>query len=358
MGNHEAQFENGRFKNPFAEWEDKTFLNVFRWQWSRRGIPGGGYLSYNRRPTAKDWAAAFPPVAVDAAALASPPPDAVQATWIGHSTVLVQMEGVTFLTDPVFASRCSPLSFVGPKRVTPPALSVAELPHVDAVVLSHNHYDHLCRGTVLQLHARFGDKLQWYVPLGMATWFHGAGVRSVTELNWWQAVQHCGVRVTFTPAMHWSMRTGPWDRKASLWGGFAITGERCRFWFAGDTGYCSGLFTEIGARLGPFDLAAVPTGAYAPRDFMRAQHVDPKDAVQVHREVRSLRSMAIHLATFPLTDEPMDEPVTLLEQEAALAGLAEDEFITLRHGATIATAGGRDVAPPSRLRVPPTPVAP
>lgn len=202
-----------------------------RWTHERRqeGAPGDGWLSYCRRPTPADWAAAFPLKAPDAAALASPPKDAVQALWVGHASVLVQLGGLTFLTDPVFAKRCSPISFLGPARVVSPALDASspELPKLDAVVISHNHYDHLCDSSVKGLYSRFGDALRFYVPLGLADWFKKRGITNVVECDWWDEIEHKpGVRVVFTPAQHWSMRK-PWDRKSSLWGGWAIiTPER------------------------------------------------------------------------------------------------------------------------------------
>ena len=177
-----------------------------------------------------------------------------------------------------------------------------------------NHYDHLDLGSVKALHARFGHALAWYVPLGLRPWFKSRGITNVTELDWWQEAAHggSGVRVALTPAQHWSIRT-PWSKKQSLWGGWAVLGPRLRFWFTGDTGYCN-VFPEIGERLGPFDLSLIPTGAYEPRWFMKPQHTDPGEAVAIHQEVRSMRSVACHLATFSLTDEPMDEPVRRLPE--------------------------------------------
>ncbi len=247
---------------------------------------------------------------LDAAALASPPADAVQAVWVGHATMFVQMDGFTFLTDPVFSQRCSPVQFAGPIRVTPPAFEIEEaaLPHLDFILLSHNHYDHLDYNSVKRLHKRYGDGLEWYIPLGLKSWFNGVGITNVQELDWWQEVEHTrssssssggggsggggegssskgeagtcsSIRIAMTPAQHWSAR-GIADRRQTLWGGYAVMGAQQRFWFAGDTGYCPA-FREIGERYGPFDLAAIPTGAYGPRWFMAPQHIDPKEAVQV-----------------------------------------------------------------------------
>jgi N-acyl-phosphatidylethanolamine-hydrolysing phospholipase D len=337
-------------------------MEVFKWVRERRrlGIPSEGYLINNRTPTPPDYAAAFPSEVPDAQALANPPQDAIQATWIGHATVLVQIQGLNFLTDPVFAQRCSPLSFAGPKRVVAPALTAENLPQIDAVLLSHNHYDHLCESSVKALLKRFPD-IKFFVPLGLASFFTKKGVSSsnVVEMDWWEEIEFKNVKVTFTPAQHWSSRTG-FDKKATLWGGWALEGLQnpnninLKFWFAGDTGYCP-VFKEIGKKLGPFDLAAIPIGAYSPRWFMQTQHVDAEEAVTVAEDVQSMRSMAIHCCTFSLTDEPLDEPIHLLKQTLEKKGKPSSEFVVLRHGAHISTAGGKDFNEPKEIPVPTLP---
>ncbi len=226
----------------------------------------------------------------------------------------------------------------------------------DFVLISHSHYDHLCAASVAALRARFGGDegtsnssrpLHWYVPLGLAAWFRAAGVRHVTELDWWQeaavAGKHGGsVRVACTPAQHWSQRT-PWDSCATLWASWAVAGPRRRFWFAGDTGYCP-VFAQIGAKYGPFDLSAIPVAAYEPRWFHRPAHLDPADAVQVHADVRSKASVAVHCATWALTDEALDEPPRQLAAAAAAAGLRPGAFRVMQHGATEATGGEEEAA--------------
>ena len=288
--------------------------------------------------------AAFPRAPTDWRRLASPPGDGVQVTWVGHATALVQLDGVNFLTDPVLAERCAPLSWAGPRRAVPSALDLFDprCPRPHFVVLSHSHYDHLCAHTVDRLHAAFGhgpDPLTWYVPLGLRAWFTKRGIppSRVHELDWWQQRRHeqTAVSVTCAPAQHWSART-PFDRMHSLWCSWAVTGASRRFWFAGDTGYCA-VHKEIGDRLGPFDLSLIPIAAYAPRWFHAPAHLDPADAVRVHADVRSRRSIPIHVATWSLTDEALDAPLRELQQAAQQAGLRSEEFKAVQHGATVSS---------------------
>lgn len=212
-----------------------------------------------------------------------------------------------FLTDPVFSHRCSPVQFAGPARYRPCPTDVASLPHIHAVFISHNHYDHLDVATVRQLNARFPD-LQWHVPQGLAAWMVRTGrvsAERITEQTWWETVSISGsqdISCTFTPAQHWGKRSVT-DNNKALWGSWCIRGSHSNFFFSGDTGYCS-VFKEIGERHGPFSLAAIAIGAYEPRDFMAPQHVNPEEAVQIHRDIRSARSLGIHWGTWPLTYEP------------------------------------------------------
>lgn len=196
----------------------------------------------------------------------------LRVTWLGHATVMVEMDELVFLTDPIFSSRASPLQHMGPKRFRHPPCTISELPPIDAVLISHNHYDHLDYNSVVALNERFGNELRWFVPLGLLDWMQKCGCENVIELDWWEencVPGHDKVTFVFTPSQHWCKRTLMDDNKV-LWGSWSVLGPWNRFFFAGDTGYCPA-FEEIGKRFGPFDLAAIPIGAYEPRyvDFQR-----------------------------------------------------------------------------------------
>ena len=256
--------------------------------------------------------------------------EAPTLTWVGHATFLLQLGGLNILTDPHFSERASPLGFTGPARVVPPAIALNELPHVDAVVISHNHYDHLDLPSVKHLSRQAGGAPVFFVPLGLRAWFAGHGMRQVLELDWWDRAAHAGLTFHLLPVQHWSART-PWDRDRTLWGGWMIEHPRFRFFFAGDTGY-SRDFQDIAARFPRIDLAALPIGAYEPRWFMQVMHVNPEEAVRIHRDLRARYSVAMHWGTFILTDEPLDEPPHRLASARRAAGVTPDQFFLMRHG--------------------------
>lgn len=260
------------------------------------------------------------------------PGELPQLTWIGHASFLFQHAGVNLLTDPVFSARCSPFRFAGPKRFTPPALTVDELPDIQLVVISHNHYDHLDEASIKHLYQRFGETVQFLVPLGLARWFHKRGIYQVREMDWWQSVSLPGVQATFVPAQHFSGR-GVRDINKTLWGGWWLNSAGHKLFFAGDTGY-GHVFGQIRAQLGAPDLALLPIGAYAPRWVMQSVHVNPEEAVQIHCDLDAKQSVAMHWGTFVLTDEPMDEPPIRLAQALERRGLPADCFVTLQHGET------------------------
>ena len=272
--------------------------------------------------------AAFPRVASDGRALRENRAEPT-VTWVGHATLLVQLDGVNVLTDPQWSERASPFSFAGPKRFTPPALAFEDLPRVHVVVISHDHYDHLDVATVRRLsvthHPRF------LVPLGMKAWFAGLGIVEVDELDWWEARNVRGVTATFVPAHHWSQRA-PWDTNRRLWGSWVVAGRDRRLYFAGDTAYFTG-FKEIVARVGPIDIAALPIGAYLPPVIMKSSHLDPRQALDAFADLRARIMVPIHFGTFDLAEEPLEEPPRLLEQLARARGVMDRVWI-MRHGET------------------------
>lgn len=254
---------------------------------------------------------------------------AATVTWIGHATLLIQLDGVNVLTDPIWSLRASPLSFAGPERVSAPGLRFEDLPPIHLVLISHDHYDHLDVATVRRLaevhHPHF------LAPLGFKAWFADLGISDVEELDWWDARTVRGLTFTCVPAQHFSGRT-LWDRNRRLWSGWTVAGSK-RLFFAGDTAYY-GVFREIGARLGPFDLAAVPIGAYLPPVIMRPGHTTPEEAVQVFEDVRARAMVPIHWGTFDLAEEPLDDPPRRLEAETRRRGLGADRVWILKHGET------------------------
>jgi len=267
------------------------------------------------------------------------------ATWIGHATALAQLGGLSLLTDPIFSRRASPLSFVGPKREQPPAIALQDLPPIDLVLVSHNHYDHLDEASVKALARQGGGSPLFVVPLGLADWFRGRRITRVVELDWWQSQKvqtvHGPAEVMLVPAQHWSGR-GLDDRMKTLWGGFAVFSPDCHLFYAGDTGY-SRDFTAMREHFaerqseaagGGFDLALLPIGAYEPRWFMKEQHVNVEEALKIHADLGAKRSLGVHWGTFELTDEALDEPPRKLAELRTAQGLAEDAFFTLPVGGT------------------------
>lgn len=250
-------------------------------------------------------------------------------TWVGHSTLLIQLDGLNLLTDPHWGLRMSPVSFTGPKRHMSPALRFEDLPPIHLVVISHDHYDHLDVSTVRRLAEV--HRPTFFVPLGLKAWFAGLGITEVVELDWWESRPFKNLTVTCTPAQHFSMRT-PWDRNLRLWSGWVVSGKTKRLYFAGDTGYYEGL-KEIGRRLGPFDLAAIPIAPYLPGDVMRPNHVNPEQALLLFQDVRGQRFVPIHWGSFHLTD-PVDEPLKRVEAEARRLGVDPLRIWVLTHGET------------------------
>jgi L-ascorbate metabolism protein UlaG (beta-lactamase superfamily) len=309
------------FRNIYIA-DDSRFFDFLKWRWNRLGKDIPGPEDYN-----------FPLAKNDPEFLRSNT-EKVTLTWIGHATVLLQLKGKNILTDPHFSERASPVQWAGPKRMVPPGIPLQALPPIHMVVISHDHYDSLDKKTIVKLRQREGgETTRFFVPLGLKSWFEDLGIERVTELDWWDRHEEGDLRVTAVPVQHWSKR-GLSPRNKTLWAGWVIQANGFRFFFAGDTGYAPH-FKEIGRKLGPFDLSAVPIGAYEPRWFMRNYHVNPEEALQIHMDVRSKKSVAIHWGTFMLTDEPLDEPPRRLQEARRENGRPEEEFLVLKHGEMI-----------------------
>ncbi len=321
-------YDGRLFFNPGGD-SDRSFADVARWRRTSRPAPWPEHRANIAYPP--------PPAAVGAGEIA--------LTFVGHATVLVTMETCRFLCDPFFSERAGPFARLGPKRVRAPGLALADLPPLDMVLLSHNHYDHMdlpALRAIRRRPSRAGLPVPVVTGLGNAGTLARGGVRGATELDWWESVSPVpGVTVTYTPAQHWSRR-GLRDRRRALWGGFVVETGGARFYFAGDSGYCP-WFRTIGDRLGAPDLAVLPIGAYAPRWFMQPQHMNPAEAVQAHLDLRAARSVGVHFGTVQLTDEAIDEPPEALASARAAAGVAPGDFATLDVGETL-TVSVRAVA--------------
>ena len=317
------------FRNNYPHDPKQSFW-LWKWEQMKHGVP---------EPPPGGWR--IPHVKTDARALRANGSEP-SVTWIGHSAFLLQLGGVNILLDPQFSERASPVGFAGPRRIVPLPIEIEELPSVDVVAISHNHYDHLDAPSVRRLAAAHPGAL-FLVPLGLKAWFAGEGIERVEEHDWWQGREVRGVRFTLVPVQHWSKRT-LWDGNRTLWGGWAVEGAALKVIHTGDLGYSRDA-RDIGERLGPFDLALIPIGAYAPRWFMKTMHVDVPEALQVRDDLRARRAIGMHWGTFEhLTDEPLDEPPRELARQRAAKGLAAEDFDVMKVGETrrIVTTGGGD----------------
>ncbi len=270
----------------------------------------------------------------------------LKVTYIGHSTVLIQMDGLNILTDPVWYERTSPVQWLGPKRVRPAGIKLEDLPTIHLILQSHNHWDHLDIVNLPKIYKR--DKPMIITSLGVSKFLNNKGMDKTVDLDWWDEYHfknevntdervsrnealHQGVKITCLPAQHFSGR-GLKDRNATLWSGFMISSETSgNVYFAGDSGYAS-FFKQIGDEFGKIRLALIPIGAYKPEWFMGNIHCSPAEAVQIHLDVNAEKSLAIHHSTFPLADDGQTEPIEELQKALILRGLSDTDFFVLEEG--------------------------
>ena len=317
-----AHHTKSGFKNIYYE-EDKGLWSLLKWKWQQlfKDLPNADGYQY-QIDTSKHQ-------------LLQNNRQKTSLTWIGHATFLIQFNGLNILTDPHFSERASPVSWAGPKRVVPPAMKIDQLPDIDAVIISHDHYDSLDVATLRALaQHNIEHKLVFIVPLGLKAWFDDLKLDAVdvVELDWTQSYSINKTTFTAEPVQHWSKRT-LFDSYERLWASWVIEAGGHKIYFAGDTGYAEH-FKQLGNKYGGFDLALLPIGAYEPRWFMKSYHVNPDEAVQIHRDIKSKYSVAMHWGTFILTDEPLDEPPVKLRQAMQKYHIVKSEFEVYKHGET------------------------
>jgi L-ascorbate metabolism protein UlaG (beta-lactamase superfamily) len=303
-------FDGKRFFNPNAP-QARGFLDALRWKLTSRPEPSTGFV--------RDVEQSKPPSSVEG--------DGLLVTLINHSTVLLQQRGSNVLTDPIWSERASPLTSIGPRRRRNPGVRWQDLPRIDTVLLSHNHYDHLELATLRRLAVR--GESQFIVPSGVGRLLRSQGIGPVHELDWGESLSLARTVVHSTPALHFSAR-GIFDRNRTLWCGYVIEAANRLVYFAGDTAF-GDHFATIRKRFGSPSLALLPIGAYEPRWFMSAVHMGPEDAVRAHHILEAEMSVAIHHGTFQLADEGLDTPreklISLTHSDTH-----DERFVVLRNG--------------------------
>jgi L-ascorbate metabolism protein UlaG (beta-lactamase superfamily) len=294
---------------------------------SQRNYGSAGFLRFLSGADQAPWPASVPVTPTQPAARVAG--DAMRVTWIGHATVLVQTQGLNILTDPIWSERASPVPFAGPKRVRAPGVRFDDLPKIDVVLVSHNHYDHLDLATLRRLWTR--DRPLIVTSLGNEAVIAQAGAQAVTR-DWGGRVNlRPGIDVIVARVHHWGSRWGR-DRNRALWSGFTITLPGGNLFFAGDTGFGKGAWVADAARHGPYRMALLPIGAFRPREVMSGNHISPPQAVSVYERLGAAYALGIHWGTFHLTNERIDEPRELLATTLTARGIAADRFRAIEAG--------------------------
>lgn len=304
-------FNGHRFKNPSGI-SAKGFSSVFK------------YVITRKRDK---WTALKNPH-IATQKISDAPIDEIRYTFINHSTYLLQLGDLNILTDPIFSDYCSPVPLPPMKRYRPPGVSLDLLPRIDLVLVTHNHYDHMDSWSINEITKRWNP--DFITSLGNKDTLLKMGAEKVEEMDWWDNYTYRDITITATPANHFSSR-GIFDRNTSLWCGFVLATAKKKIYFLGDSGY-SDIFKEIGTRLGPFDLSLIPIGAYMPRWFMGPIHISPEESVQVHIDLKSKKSGAMHFGTFALADDNPERAVRELTTAKKDRGVTDQEFAIIEEG--------------------------
>lgn len=308
-------FDGKFFFNPDSSYKFKSTLDLLRFWFSRDRKKWPKQVENSEH-------AAITPITL---------PHQIRITFINHATTLIQTEKINILTDPVWTDRVSPFSFLGPIRVRKPGININELPRIDIILISHNHYDHLNLATLNELNKKFNPII--LVPLGNKAFLARYHLYNVVELDWWQQYHYKIATFTLLPTKHWSSR---WlnDKARTLWGSFGIQTENKKIYFAGDTGFSLQNFMRINSDWGSPDIALLPIGSYKPEWFMQDNHMNPKEAVKAHQLLHAKHSIPIHYGTFQLSDESINEPLYDLEKALIELHISSQEFSPLSEGSS------------------------
>jgi L-ascorbate metabolism protein UlaG (beta-lactamase superfamily) len=311
-----AHHTEGGFRNPDPKFEDTGFLKLTTWRFRLLG------QAFDKSQID------IPRLYNDGNILRSQKPYSV--TWIGQSTVLLQIEGKNILTDPVWSTRIGPIRWTGAPRISEPGISLERLPPIDIVLISHNQYDHLDEATILKLAENRNTR--FFVPLRLRDWFEDLGISNIMELDWWEGVTFKDLKIVCTPAQFFSGRFLT-DKNKTLWSSWVILSKSRKLFYCGDTGLFDGL-AEIGKKFGPFDLSILPIGGYLPQDLMKSISLTPENALKASALLRSKKMLAIHWGTFKLTDEPIEEPPRRLREAAGRQELPLENYWIFMIGET------------------------
>jgi L-ascorbate metabolism protein UlaG (beta-lactamase superfamily) len=311
--------KNGKYKNPYSKGLKYGLFDIVLWK--------TGFYKEKMNKVPLDFSSPFKVCSYDK--------KKPNVTWINHSTFLIEINDIRILTDPVWSKKCSPFKLIGPSRKHKPAFPIDQTPKVDFVLISHNHYDHL-DGNSVKILNKLNPDIKWIVPKGLKKWFVKKSIFNVYELDWWNELTFNDFVITSVPAQHFSGRSMI-DYNNTLWSGYVVEEKKTSkcVYFAGDTGYNEHDFKEIGKNWNKIDLSLIPIGAYMPRGFMRSVHIDPYEAVKIHKDVNSALSIGMHWKTFKLSDEPSFLPPYDLYLAMKKENLCYKSFITVEPGAYV-----------------------